>query len=140
MKASQDERIPAEVSGTARVVRVNEGQLLQPFDFGGALTNLQRTQGTLAYQILYTRDDALTISLNRVLELATKVPPRAFESFVKGVMTDDAEKRSNYLQNALKEFAKVHPGETYPEANFELGNLYHRPGEVEGGPPITTRS
>ena len=125
VKASQDEKIPAEVSGTARVVRVNEGQLWRPFDFGGAVTNLQRTQGTLAYQILYTRDDALTLSLNRVLELATRVPPRAFESFVKGVMTDDAEKRSNYLQNALKEFAKVHPGEVYPEANFELGNLYH---------------
>lgn len=125
VKASQDEKIPAEVSGTARVVRVNEGQLLQPFDFGGAVTNLQRTQGTLAYQILYARDDALTLSLNRILELSTRVPPRAFESFVKGVMTDDAEKRSNYLQNALKEFAKVHPGEVYPEANFELGNLHH---------------
>jgi tetratricopeptide (TPR) repeat protein len=124
VKASQDEKVPAEVSGTARVVRVNEGQLWRSFDFGGAVTNLQRTQGTLAYQILYTRDDALTLSLNRILELATKVPPRAFESFVKGVMTDDAEKRSNYLQNAIKEYQKVYPGEVYPDAYFELGNLY----------------
>jgi tetratricopeptide (TPR) repeat protein/TolB-like protein len=122
----EDKVAPLEVSGTARVVRVNEGKLWRSFDFGGAVTNLQRTQGTLAYQILYLRDDALTISLNRVLELATKVPPRAFESLVKGIMTDDPEKRSAYLQNAGREFAKVHSGEIYPEAEFELGNLYYR--------------
>jgi tetratricopeptide (TPR) repeat protein/TolB-like protein len=123
----KDEKIiPLEVSGTARVVRVNEGQLWRTFDFGGAVTNLQRTQGTLAYQILYLRDDALTLSLNRVLELATKVPPRAFESLVKGVMTDDAEKRSAYLQNAGREYAKVHLGEIYTEAEFELGNLAYQ--------------
>ncbi|MFL6229238.1 MAG: tetratricopeptide repeat protein, partial [Pyrinomonadaceae bacterium] len=118
------EQLPLEVSGTARVIRVNEGKLWRSFDFGGAVTNLQRTQGTLAYQILYLRDDALTVSLNDILGLATKVPPRAFESLVKGVMTDDPEKRSAYLQNAGREYTKVHPGEIYPEAEFELGNLY----------------
>jgi hypothetical protein len=119
-----DEKPVAEVSGTASVIRVNEGQLWRKFDFGGAATNLQRTQGTLAYQILYLRDDALTVSLNDILNLATKVPPRAFESLVKGVMTEDKEKRSAYLQNAGREYAKVHPGEVYPEAEFELGNLF----------------
>jgi tetratricopeptide (TPR) repeat protein/nucleotide-binding universal stress UspA family protein len=122
----EDKVAPLEVSGTASVVRVNEGKLWRKFDFGGAVTNLQRTQGTLAYQILYLRDDALTISLNRVLELATRVPPRAFESLVKGIMTDDPEKRSAYLQNAGREFTKAHPGEIYPEAEFELGNLYYQ--------------
>ncbi|MCA1643038.1 MAG: tetratricopeptide repeat protein [Acidobacteria bacterium] len=122
----EDKVAPLEVSVTASVVRVNEGKLWRKFDLGGALTNLQRTQGMLAYQILYLRDDALTISLNRVLELATKVPPRAFESLVKGIMTEDPEKRSAYLQNAGREFTKVHPGEIYPEAEFELGNLYYR--------------
>lgn len=123
---AKDDRLPIEVSGTARVVRVNEGKLWRSFDFGGAVTNLQRTQGTLGYQILYLRDDALTLSLNRVLELATKVPPRAFESLVKGIMTDDAEKRSAYLRNAGREYAKANPGEVYPEAEFELGNLAYR--------------
>jgi tetratricopeptide (TPR) repeat protein len=122
----EDKVAPLEVSGTARVVRVNEGKLWRSFDFGGAVTNLQRTQGALAYNILYLRDDALTISLNRVLELATKVPPRAFESLVKGIMTDDPEKRSAYLKNAGREFTKAHPGEIYPAAEFELGNLYYR--------------
>lgn len=129
VKRSDDEKVPAEVSGTARVIRVNEGKLWRSFDFGGALTNLQRTQGTLAYQVLYLRDDALTISLNRILELATRVPPRAFESLVKGVMTDDPEKRSAYLQNAQREYAKEHAGEVYPEAAFELGNLYYQQGK-----------
>jgi tetratricopeptide (TPR) repeat protein len=101
-----------------------------PFDFGGALVNLQKTQATLAYQILYQRDPrTLTVSLNDVLEKANRVPPRAFESFVKGVMTEDPEKRSNYLQNAQKEYAKVHPGETYADAAFELGNLHMRQGK-----------
>ncbi|MFN2598350.1 MAG: tetratricopeptide repeat protein [Pyrinomonadaceae bacterium] len=127
--AGGEKTVPLEISGTARVVRVNEGQLWRTFDFGGAVTNLQRTQGALAYNVLYLRDEALTLSLNRVLELATKVPPRAFESLVKGVMTDDLEKRSAYLQNAGREYAKVHPGEIYPEAEFELGNLYYQRGD-----------
>jgi tetratricopeptide (TPR) repeat protein/TolB-like protein len=128
VKASQDEKVPAEVSGSARVIDVARGQQWQyGFDFGGALVNLQKMQGTLAYQILYQRDPAtLTVSLNDVIERANRVPPRAFESFVKGVMTDDAELRSNYLQNAQKEYAKVHAGETYGDAAFELGNLYFR--------------
>lgn len=122
--AASEEKSTLEVSGTASVVRVNEGKLWRKFDFGGAVTNLQRTQGTLAYQILYLRDDALTVSLNDILNLATKVPPRAFESLVKGIMTDDQEKRSAYLQNAVREYVKARPGEIYPEAEFELGNLY----------------
>jgi tetratricopeptide (TPR) repeat protein len=123
-KDAGGEQLPLEVSGMARVIRVNEGKLWRSFDFGGAVTNLQRTQGALAYNILYLRDDALTVSLNDILNLATKVPPRAFESLVKGVMTDDPEKRSAYLQNAGREYAKVHPDEIYSEAEFELGNLY----------------
>jgi tetratricopeptide (TPR) repeat protein len=131
VKASADEKVSAEITGTARVIDVNKGQQWQlKFDFGGALVNLQKTQATLAYQILYQRDTAtLTVSLNDVLEKANRVPPRAFESFVKGIMTEDPEKRSNYLQNAQKEYAKVHAGETYADAAFELGNLNLRQGK-----------
>lgn len=131
VKASQDEKVPPEISGTARVIDVNKGQQWQyQFDFGGALVNLQKMQGTLAYQILAQREPAaLTVSLKEIQEKADRVPPRAFESFVKGVMTDDPEKRSNYLQNAQKEYAKVHAGETYADAAFELGNLHLRQGK-----------
>lgn len=132
----QDEKSLPEIHGTVRVVRVNEGRLAgeviegrwagRQFDFGGPLVNLQKMEGTLAYQVLYQRDKALPFSLNKILEQATKVPPRALESLAKGIMTEDREKRSNYLQNALKEYEKVNAGAVYPAAAFELGNLYFR--------------
>src|SRR5918992_4349186 len=39
-------------------------------------------------------------------------------------MTDDREKKSNYLKNAMSEFAKANPGGVYAQAAFELGHLY----------------
>ena len=131
----QDDKSKATLRGTARVIRVNEGRLMgaqmedgrwawRPYDFGGPLTNLQKIQGRLAYDILYERDKALPVSLNRILEQATKVPPLAFESYVKGVLTDDAEKRSAYLQNAMRDYGRANAGEVYAQAAFELGHLY----------------
>lgn len=130
-----DDKSLAALRGSAKVIRVNEGRLtgeLMPdgrwathqYDFGGALVNLQSMQGRLAYQVLYQRDKALPVSMNEILQRATKVPPRAFESYVKGVMTDDQEKRSAYLQNAMREYAKANAGALYPQAAFELGHLY----------------
>lgn len=121
-----DGKTPTEVRVSARVVRVNEGQIWSPYIFGDALVNLQKMQGILAYQILHQRDSTLAYSRNEIVERATKIPPRAFESYVKGVMTDDREKRSAYLQNALKEYAKTNAGASYPQAAFELGNLYFK--------------
>ena len=133
---NQDDKTLSNVHGTARVISVNEGRLMgdmidgrwgwRPFDFGDTLGNLQKVQGTLAYQILYQRDKALPFSLNKILEQATKVPRRAFESYAKGIMTDDKEKRSAYLQNAMREYAKVNAGAVYPQAAFELGQLYYQ--------------
>ena len=132
-----DEKSLPEIHGTARVVRVNEGRLAgdvmpdgrwawRPYDFGGPLVSLQRMEGTLAYQILYQRDKALPFSLNKILEQAQKVPPRALESYAKGIMTEDRAKRSNYLQNAMREYAKTNAGAIYPQAAFELGSLYYQ--------------
>lgn len=121
-----DGKTPTEVRVSARVVRVNEGQIWSPYIFGDALVNLQKMQGILAYQILHQRDSTLAYSRNEIVERATKIPPRAFESYVKGVMTDDREKRSAYLQNALREYAKTNAGASYPQAAFELGNLYFK--------------
>lgn len=134
---AQGENAPAELHGTARVIRVNEGRLAgeqlpdgrwasQQFDFSGPIKNLQAIQGRLAYQILYQRDKALSFSLNQFIDRATKVPPRAFESYVKGVLTADAEKKRAYLQNALREYARANAGATYSQAAFELGQLYYQ--------------
>jgi len=133
--AAKGEKTLAALRGTARVIRVNEGRLMggplddgrwawRPYDFGGPLTNLQKMQGRLAYDVLYERDKALPVSLNKILEQATKVPPVAFESYVKGVLTDDREKRSAYLRNAMRDYARANAGETYAQAAFGLGHLH----------------
>lgn len=138
-KGNKDEVTDATLRGTARVIRVDEGRLAgepvdgvwsaRQYDFGGPVPVLQTMQGRLAYQILYQRDQALTASLNQFIDRATKVPPRAFESYVKGVMTSNADTRSAYLQNAMIEYAKANGGATYAQAAFELGSLYFNQGD-----------
>ena len=125
----------AYVQVTARVIKVNEGRNLgemldgnwatRQFDFGGLLTTLQNIQGRLAYQILYQRDKALPFSQNQLVQEATKIPQRAFESYVKGAQLSERDpKRANYLKNALKFYADANGGAVYPQAAFELGRFY----------------
>ena len=125
----------AYVQVTARVIKVNEGRNLgeildgnwatRQFDFGGLLTTLQNIQGRLAYQILYQRDKALPFSQNQLVQEATKIPQRAFESYVKGAQLSERDpKRANYLKNALKFYADANGGAVYPQAAFELGRYY----------------
>jgi len=117
------------------VIKVNEGRNLgemldgawatRQFDFGGLLTTLQNIQGRLAYQILYQRDKALPFSQNQLVQEATKIPQRAFESYVKGAQLSERDpKRANYLKNALKFYADANGGTVYPQAAFELGRYY----------------
>jgi hypothetical protein len=125
----------AYVQVTARVIKVNEGRTLgelfdggwatRQFDFGGPLATLQNIQGRLAYQILYQRDKALPFSQNQLVQEATKIPQRAFESYVKGVQLGESDpKRANYLKNALHFYADANGGAVYPQAAFELGRFY----------------
>ena len=125
----------AYVQVTARVIKVNEGRNLgemldgnwatRQFDFGGLLTTLQNIQGRLAYQILYQRDKALPFSQNQLVQEATKIPQKAFESYVKGAQLSERDpKRANYLKNALKFYSDANGGAIYPQAAFELGRFY----------------
>jgi tetratricopeptide (TPR) repeat protein len=125
----------AVLLGAARVIKVNEGRLMgevmpdgrwasRIFDFGDPLTQLQKMQGRLAFDILYARDKAFPFTRNELIERATKVPQLAFETFLKGIQTDDKEKRVNYLRNALKIYSDAKGGAVYPEAAFELGQFY----------------
>jgi predicted Zn-dependent protease len=133
---ARDEKSVAEVHGSARIIRINEGRIAgkqmpdgrwatHEFFFGDALLNLQTVQGKLTYQILYEQDDKLPYSERSIVEQATKVPPKAFEARVKATMTADREKRLAYLTNAMREFEKANPGSIYKEAAFELGDLYY---------------
>lgn len=134
-KPEKDRSAEAYVQITARVIKVNEGRTLgeiydgnwftRQFDFGGPLTTLQNIQGRLAYQMLYQRDRALAFSQNQLVQEATKIPPVAFEAYVKGVQLGDRDpKRANYLKNALRLYADQNGGAVYPQAAFELGRFY----------------
>jgi tetratricopeptide (TPR) repeat protein len=125
----------AMVTVQARVIKVNEGRLmgkpmpdgnwgLRVFDYGDILDNLQKMQGWLAYDILSAREEALALTRNGMIARATKVPQNAFETYLKGIQTDDKEKRVNYLKNALKFYSDAKGGAVYPEAAFELGQFY----------------
>ena len=124
----------ATLNLTAKIIRVNEGRFLSEVLDGrqvqrdiilnDALGNLQTMQGQVAYQILYQRDKALPFSQNQLIESANKVPARAFEAYIKGLLTPAAEARENYFRNALRLYADVTPEGTFADAALELGHLY----------------
>lgn len=127
----------AIISVTAKIVRVNEGRFLSEEFADGrritrdiylndALQNLQTVQGQIAYQILYQRDKALPFAQNQFVEAANKVPSRAFEAYVKGLLApeSDAQTRENYLKNALRIYGEEKSGATYSDAALELGHLF----------------
>lgn len=125
----------ATIAGEARVVRINEGRMAgdvfdgawapRVYDFGGTVTDLQKMNGELAYQILAQRDKALSFSRNQLVQEATRVPAKAFEAYMKGLLTDpNDETRAIYLKNAMKLYAKENGGAVYSQAAFELGQFY----------------
>ncbi len=135
-----EDKTAAALLGTARVIKVNEGRLMgevmpdgrwasRVFDFADPLTQLQTMQGRLAFDILYARDKAFPFTRRELIERATKVPQVAFETYLKGIQTDDKEKRVNYLKNALKIYSDEKGGAVYPEAAFELGQFYFQQQE-----------
>ena len=81
-------------------------------------------QGQLAYQILYQRDKALPFSQNQFIESANKVPARAFEAYIKGLLTPPSESRENYFKNAMRLYAEAKEGGIYSAAALELGHFY----------------
>ncbi|QQS41027.1 MAG: tetratricopeptide repeat protein [Acidobacteriota bacterium] len=129
--------VAASITINAKIISVNEGRFLsEEFPDGSrktreivlldALGNLQSLQGQLAYQVLYQRDKALEYPQNHFIELAAKVPARAFEAYIKGLLTpvSDSLTRANYLKNAVRIYAEESEGGVYADAAVELGHLY----------------
>jgi Flp pilus assembly protein TadD len=52
------------------------------------------------------------------------VPARAFEAYIKGLLTSAPDARENYFKNAIRLFAETTPEVTYSDAALELGHLY----------------
>ncbi|MEO8072756.1 MAG: tetratricopeptide repeat protein [Acidobacteriota bacterium] len=129
--------IAATVEVTAKIIRVNEGRFLseefpdgkrvvRDIKLNDALGNLQTVEGQVAYQVLYQRDKALPFSQNQFIESANKIPARAFEAYIKGLLTPESQTqaRENYYKNALRIYAEEKDGATYADAALELGYVY----------------
>lgn len=139
-----DSNVPSVfVAAEAQVIRVTEGQFAgavmpdgaraySTFDVGAALKDLQRAHGELAYQILSQRDKTLSFSRNQLIQEATRVPPQAFEAYMKGLLTPAKDPtRAIYLKNALKLFEKENGGAVYSQAAFALGEFYLSQGQLK---------
>lgn len=128
----------AGIKVKVKLIRVNEGRFLseelpngqrisRDIDLTDALANLQTVQGQLAFQIIYQRDkNSLPFSENEFKRVANKVPARAFEAYVKGLLTaeTDPQTKENYFKNALRLYGEAKNNEVYPEAALELGHLF----------------
>lgn len=125
----------ATLSVSAKIIRVNEGRFLseemsdgrritRDINLSDALGNLQTMEGQIAYQILYQRDKALPFSQNQLIEAANKVPARAFEAYIKGLLTNQPDARENYFKNAMRLYSDSTSDGIYADAALELGHLY----------------
>jgi tetratricopeptide (TPR) repeat protein len=125
---SEKENISIAV--TARLIEIATGRLVgnKVFTRSGPLSDLQEMQGELAWNILYERNRATTITREQLVNAARGVPPRAYESYVKGIQTQDAKLRETLLRRALQEHAQGGNGH-YAEAIYELGLLFYRQHE-----------
>ena len=133
----ENKDVAASITIKAKVIRVNEGRFLgetlpngkrvsREINLTDALGNLQKLQGQLAYQTLYQWDKVLPFAQKQFVELANKVPTRAFEAYIKGLLTPtkNVETRANYFKNAMRIFEEEREGAIYADAALELGHLY----------------
>ncbi|MFV0387874.1 MAG: tetratricopeptide repeat protein [Pyrinomonadaceae bacterium] len=129
--------VAASITVRARIIKVNEGTFFSEKVEGGksinreivitdAISELQKIQGQIAFQILYLRDNALPLSRDDFVDRANKVPARAFEAYIKGLIAPDSDKDTKiaYFTNALRIYSDEKEGELYQDAAVELGFLY----------------
>lgn len=136
--------VAASISVTTKVIRVNEGRFLneelpdgrrltRDINLIDALANLQTIEGQLAYQVLYQRDKNLAFPQKYFVELSNKVPAKAFEAYIKGLLTPetDVQTREGFFKNAMRLYAEAKTGENveesskiYADAAIELGHFY----------------
>lgn len=125
----------ASVNVTAKIIRVNEGRfyneeidgkrITRDINLNDALGNLQTVEGQISYAILYQLlKSSLSVSQNELIENANKVPARAFEAYIKGLLIPPSESRENYFKNAMRLYSEAKNGEVYSAAALELGHYY----------------
>jgi tetratricopeptide (TPR) repeat protein/TolB-like protein len=133
--AATDE-VASAIDVTVRMVRTDGGRIGEGSEAAGdaqrrevkiedALSRLRRIQGLISYQLLVMRDRTLPFPQVEFVKQAEKVPARAFEAYIKGLLTPDSEPviKERYFINALKLRAEEQ-NDVYSEAALELGHFY----------------
>ncbi len=131
----EQESSAATLNVSTRVFRVNEGQIFTEYVDGrliqrdislnDALGNMQTMQGMIAFEILKRREkDTLPYSQNDLVVAATKIPRRAFEAYIKSLLTNAFDTKENFLRNAIRLFLENKLDGVFVEAQVELGHLY----------------
>jgi len=132
----QTANVAASIDVTVRMVRTDGGRIGEGSEAAGdaqrrevkiedALSRLRRIQGLISYQLLVMRDRNLPFPQVEFVKQAESVPSRAFEAYVKGLLTpdSDATTKETYFRNALKLYLEEQ-NETYPQVALELGHFY----------------
>lgn len=135
------EIIPAEgetaarIKVTSNIVRVDQGVLFKEtmsdktehtrdIVWEDALERLQNVQGQLAYLLLFKRNKSLEVSQNQMIDKAVNVPTKAFEAYIKSLLTAESDpRREAFLKNSLRLYFETRSA-TYTDAALELGHLY----------------
>lgn len=121
------EKDAVTVAFAAKLVETREGRIVgKSFNFSGPLADLQTLQGLLAWSILYERDPALPYSQDQFKRRAKRIPPRAFEFFVKGIQATEPKSREIFLKRAVKEYNEAESVGHYAQAIYELGVVQYR--------------
>ena len=121
------EKDATTIAFAAKLIEPREGRVVgKPFNIGGPLADLQAMQGLLAWSILYERDSALPYSQDQFKRRAKRIPPRAFEFFVKGAQATEAKSREIFLKRAIKEYNEAESVGHFAQAIYELGLVQFR--------------
>lgn len=112
----------ATIAITAKLVETREGRVVgKSFNFSGPINDLQTLQGLLAWSILYERDPALPYSQDQFKRRAKRIPPRAFEYYVKALQAPEQRSREIFLKRSIKEYNIAESVGHYAQAIYELG-------------------
>ena len=141
----EDKEIPTIIV-TARIIDVKDGtfdfekndkgepilnndnkKIFKEIVVSRALADLQSAQGEIAYQVLI-KQKVLTTTLLEMINVSNKIPAKAFEAYIKGLLTSetDLQTRENYFKNAMRIYAndELTKGGTYSDVALELGHLF----------------
>ncbi|MBL8149041.1 MAG: tetratricopeptide repeat protein [Blastocatellia bacterium] len=110
---------------SARVINVREGRVIgNEYTYSGTLNELQIIHGKLAWEIGYKNNPSLAFSKDQIVSYATNVPPAAFESYTKAILTTNKEDKVRFLFRAISESQKE--GRAYTQAILTLGLHYYQ--------------